>query len=668
MRSLEQQSKAASDHVGETLRGIGRAFSRVNGEMLGVARDTTAGMALYYSQAATRSVLSFGLMAVGVVAAFKLVSAAVNATREQIGEMVALADKARDATVTPEFFQAFTAESRKLKVEASDLESALASAFNATKERSPIDVDKWQTGEERITAVEKALRVYNETLFRATGSGRLEGLVLFRDADNQQQKIVAVLQAMIQLNDIGQKAASLDLGEKMFGSQFVDRIRQGRTSAEELLATINTASGGFSDDLVRRSKEVDDQLKRARDTLDRELKPSWDSLANVMLTIRSIWADVIDLMAKGAAIANQFGVLGGSPLEQKRAQLKNVETLLSNGPAAFDFEQRAREQMRDNLKAEIAKLEAANIPQITVNKPSRGIGDRPTLPQTNSANDRFDTAADSVEKRTAGIQAEARTMDLLTAAREKSRIAAELETVAMQVNKEAGLGANVVTDEQRARIDAVAEAYGRAQAAIENARSPLATFARESANVGKALNQFAAQSLDGMTDALADVVTGTKTAAEAFRSMANSIISDLLRIAIRQSITGPLAGALGGLFGGGGELPGFGTSSFVGPLLPGRAAGGPVSAGQPYVVGERGPELFLPSVSGTIIPNGVRPRGGGGIVVSITSAPVFQAGMTPTDIAAIEGRLQQNNIELRQQVQADLRNAIRLDHDTLTRS
>lgn len=37
--------------------------------------------------------------------------------------------------------------------------------------------------------------------------------------------------------------------------------------------------------------------------------------------------------------------------------------------------------------------------------------------------------------------------------------------------------------------------------------------------------------------------------------------------------------------------------------LPGRATGGPVSGNSPYMVGERGPELFVPSVSGTIIPN-----------------------------------------------------------------
>lgn len=39
-------------------------------------------------------------------------------------------------------------------------------------------------------------------------------------------------------------------------------------------------------------------------------------------------------------------------------------------------------------------------------------------------------------------------------------------------------------------------------------------------------------------------------------------------------------------------------------IIPALAAGGPVTAGMPYLVGERGPELFVPSASGTVIPNG----------------------------------------------------------------
>ena len=51
-----------------------------------------------------------------------------------------------------------------------------------------------------------------------------------------------------------------------------------------------------------------------------------------------------------------------------------------------------------------------------------------------------------------------------------------------------------------------------------------------------------------------------------------------------------------------------------------RANGGPVSAGSPYLVGERGPELFMPKASGTVIPNNALGMGGANIVVNVDAA------------------------------------------------
>lgn len=62
-------------------------------------------------------------------------------------------------------------------------------------------------------------------------------------------------------------------------------------------------------------------------------------------------------------------------------------------------------------------------------------------------------------------------------------------------------------------------------------------------------------------------------------------------------------------------LPTFGGSATIDRIvgqLEGRASGGPVSAYKPYVIGERGPELFVPGASGTIIPNHALGGGGGG--------------------------------------------------------
>ncbi|MBC2665046.1 tail tape measure protein [Novosphingobium flavum] len=63
-----------------------------------------------------------------------------------------------------------------------------------------------------------------------------------------------------------------------------------------------------------------------------------------------------------------------------------------------------------------------------------------------------------------------------------------------------------------------------------------------------------------------------------------------------------LKGALGGTSSsGGGGLLSLGTSLLGAVLgLPGRATGGPVSPGRGYVVGERGPELFVPTSAGRI--------------------------------------------------------------------
>ncbi|WP_424359756.1 phage tail tape measure protein [Methanocella sp. MCL-LM] len=58
------------------------------------------------------------------------------------------------------------------------------------------------------------------------------------------------------------------------------------------------------------------------------------------------------------------------------------------------------------------------------------------------------------------------------------------------------------------------------------------------------------------------------------------------------------------------ESPPTNTMSGTNRAIPGRAAGGPVNAGEPYIVGERGQELFIPSSNGTIIPNALNNSGG----------------------------------------------------------
>ena len=64
-----------------------------------------------------------------------------------------------------------------------------------------------------------------------------------------------------------------------------------------------------------------------------------------------------------------------------------------------------------------------------------------------------------------------------------------------------------------------------------------------------------------------------------------------------ESSGGGWGGSIGGGSGGGSDWFGAFTEE------QGMAQGGPVQEGQPYVVGEEGPEMFVPNQSGTIVPN-----------------------------------------------------------------
>lgn len=98
---------------------------------------------------------------------------------------------------------------------------------------------------------------------------------------------------------------------------------------------------------------------------------------------------------------------------------------------------------------------------------------------------------------------------------------------------------------------------------------------------------------------------------EDLRRVALGVLGDIAAQAVQAGI-----GSLGGAAGGGTVT--LGLSSLVASVLglPGRATGGPVAPGRGYIVGERGPELFVPTAAGRIEP-GARQGGTRGVNVSI---------------------------------------------------
>ena len=103
-----------------------------------------------------------------------------------------------------------------------------------------------------------------------------------------------------------------------------------------------------------------------------------------------------------------------------------------------------------------------------------------------------------------------------------------------------------------------------------------------------------------MGSAMMDLVEGTKSVKDAFKSMASEIIKELYRIYVVKKITGMITTAL--------------TGSDV-PLVGGKANGGMVSGGGSYLVGERGPEIFTPSMGGGNITPASQTNAGGVTIV-----------------------------------------------------
>jgi phage-related minor tail protein len=81
-----------------------------------------------------------------------------------------------------------------------------------------------------------------------------------------------------------------------------------------------------------------------------------------------------------------------------------------------------------------------------------------------------------------------------------------------------------------------------------------------------------------------------------FSDMAEAILQDLARIALEMLVIDPILSA--------GEQIGANVLQSLGSVIGQRALGGPVLAGEPYLVGERGPEVFVPSGGGSIAPTG----------------------------------------------------------------
>jgi tape measure domain-containing protein len=174
--------------------------------------------------------------------------------------------------------------------------------------------------------------------------------------------------------------------------------------------------------------------------------------------------------------------------------------------------------------------------------------------------------------------------------------------------------ANELTDAEKKALDEILEASRQT--------------ADEMDETAKRLEQMAERGAQNIQDAFSDFFfdpfeDGLKGLVKSFIDAVRRMIAESMALQFVKQ-TG-LAELVGAAFGAA-------TSGDGSVKVSGNALGGPVMAGVPSIVGEKGRELFIPATDGVIIPNHKLSMAGGGAVIN----NYFEAG---ADIATIETRI-----------------------------
>ena len=165
----------------------------------------------------------------------------------------------------------------------------------------------------------------------------------------------------------------------------------------------------------------------------------------------------------------------------------------------------------------------------------------------------------------------------------------QIEQQITDLIKQTGIEEEKLTDGQRDRIRNAVELNNKLEKQVELTK-----------DVGSNFEIIGESIASGVSDNLSAAILQTKTLGDAAKSILNDLSNTLVKLGVNTILA---------------SLPGIGGAFSALPKL-GFARGGRPPTGRPSIVGERGPELFVPRRSGTIIPND-KLGGGGSTNISV---------------------------------------------------
>jgi len=158
-------------------------------------------------------------------------------------------------------------------------------------------------------------------------------------------------------------------------------------------------------------------------------------------------------------------------------------------------------------------------------------------------------------------------------------------------------------DELKPHLEDLIESTGSVKTTMQNELGPAIAQISHSFT-----NQFVNALLEG------------QNALDSFKSFAQNVVAQIISTFLQLAVINPI---LNNIFSGANDGAGLGLSTLAG--------GGTIQGGRPTLVGERGPEIFVPNTGGTIMNNmnSKNALGGGGTTV-INQSINFATGVVPT--------------------------------------
>jgi len=207
--------------------------------------------------------------------------------------------------------------------------------------------------------------------------------------------------------------------------------------------------------------------------------------------------------------------------------------------------------------------------------------------------------------------------------------------------------------------------YNDSRSAPTGASNAATKWAEDASNQGALAAKMTTSSLDTISSALTKLAeTGQFSFKKLWKSMSDEFLANIIRMQVANAASGAgnLFGSIFSSLSGGANLSGSGVGGDAGAgnytsaglaaafgIAGMRATGGNVNAGGKYITGELGPELFVPSGSGTIIPNDALGGGSGGDI-HIGANPTYNIG-AGTSRAEVAAAVAQGNKQTLAQVQ-----------------